>query len=263
MATGNTLNILNRALLAIGQQAQISSLNEGSAQANAAATLFTPTFESLARSAPWNCLRKQATLTLLAAAQGTLENPDGTTLPLPPNPWLYQYAQPSDCLQVRFLVPSLPVSTGGVPLFSVNTAAPTWLPNQGQIPYAVAYATDVNNNPINVILTNQSQAIAVYTVNQPNPQIWDSLFQQAMVASLGAFFVPALALHMPLMQMQIKLADSLIEQARVRDGNEGVTSMDHVPDWIRARRGASGRYWTNGGPGGYGSTWDNMCWPSY
>lgn len=261
MATGTTLSIINRALLSMGSQSQVSSINEGSPQANAAATLFTPTFESLARSAPWNCLRNQATLSLIAAAQGTPENPDGTTLPLPPVPWLYSYAQPSDCLQVRYLVPSLPSPTSGVPLFSVDTGAPTWLPYGQQISYAVAYAVDANNNPINIILTNQSQAIAVYTVNQPNPQIWDSLFQQAMVASLAAFFVPALSLNMQLMQAQITLADRLIDLARVRDGNEGVTSMDHTPDWVRARSGATGAYWRNGGPGGYANIWPNMAWP--
>ncbi len=261
MATGNTLNIINRSLLSIGSQAQVSSLNEGSAQANAAATLYTPTFESLARSAPWNCLRKEATLTLIAAAQGTPENPNGTTLPLPPVPWLYSYQIPSDSLQIRFIVPSLPAPNSGVPIFSVNTSAPTWLPNGGQIPYAVAYATDANDNPVNVILTNQSQAIAVYTVNQPNPQFWDSLFQAAMVASLAAYFVPALSLHMPLMNMQIKLAENMIQQARVRDGNEGVTSMDHVPDFIRARSGAAGRV---NSYGNYGcSNYSPMLWPSY
>lgn len=261
MATGSTLSIINRSLLAIGSQAQVSSLNEGSAQANAASTLFTPTFESLARSAPWNCLRKEATLTLLAAAQGTPENPQGTTLPLPPTPWLYSYAQPSDCLQVRFIIPSLPAPNAGVPIFSVNTGAATWMANGEQIPYAVAYDTDSSNNPINIILTNQSQAIAVYTVNQPNPQIWDSLFQAAMVASLAAYFVPALSLHMPLMSMQIKLAENMIQQARVRDGNEGTTNMDHRPDWMRARQGATGiqgRF----GYQGYG-TYGSMCWPGY
>ncbi len=263
MATGSNLNLINRSLLAIGSQAQVSSLNEGSAQANAAATLYTPTFEQLARSAPWNCLRKEATLTLIAAAEGTPENPDGETLPLPPVPWLYSYLQPSDCLQMRFIVPSLSASTGGVPIFSVNTGAATWLPNQGQIPYVVAYATDANDNPANVILTNQSQAIAVYTVNQPNPQFWDSLLQGAMVASLAAYFVPALSLHMPLMSMQIKLAEQMIQQARVRDGVEGVTSMDHYPDFMRARNGASG--WANNyGNGSYGAfSYPGMIWPSY
>lgn len=263
MATANTLSIINQSLLAIGSQAQVSSLNEGSAQANAASTLFTPRFQALARSAPWNCLRKEATLTLIAAAQGTPENPQGTTLPFPPVPWLYQYLLPPDCLQVRWIVPSLSVPNAGVPIFSVNTGSPTWLPNQGQIPYAVSLGVDANNNTINVILTNQSQAMAVYTADQPNPQFWDSLFEQAMVASLAAWFVPALSLNMPLMQSQITIAERLVEQARVRDGNEGVTSMDHLPDWMRARQGASGAYWKWGGPGGYGNTWPSLNWPSY
>lgn len=262
MATGSTLSIINRSALSIGIQSQISSLNEGSALANAAATLFQPTYEALARSAPWGCLRAEVALTLLAAAQGTPENPQGTTLPLPPTPWLYQYQYPINCLQMRFLVPSLPPPNAGVPIFSVNTGAPTCLPNQGQIPYVIAYATDINNNPLNVILTNQSQAIAVYTINQPNPSIWDSLFQAAMVALLAAYLVPALSLNLPLMQAQTAIAERMITEARVRDGNESPVSQDHIPDWISARRGASGRFWANG-RNQNGCVWDNMSWPSY
>ncbi len=262
MSTGNIISICNRALLSLGSQSQISSLSEGSAQSNACSTLYQPTFEQLARSAPWGCLRKEDTLTLLAAAQGTPENPDGTTLPLPPSPWLYQYAQPNDCLQMRWLVPSLPASSSGVPIFSVNTGSPTWIGGPGQIPYQIAYATDSNGNPLNVILTNQTQAIAVYTVNQPNPQIWDSLFSQAMVSSLAAYLVPALTLHMPLMKAQMEFAERMISEARVRDANEGTTSQDHVPDFIMARRGASGAFTSNGGQGGYNG-WQSMIWPSY
>src|SRR4051812_38928967 len=98
-ASSTSVSVCNQALLQIGARSTIASLTEGSVESNACNILFTPTFEMLARSAPWNCLRKQATLTLIAAAQGTPENPDGTTLPLPPSPWLYSYAEPSDCLQ--------------------------------------------------------------------------------------------------------------------------------------------------------------------
>lgn len=263
MASANKISVINQALLQIGVQSQVSSLTEVSAAANAAGTLFTPKFEALARSAPWNCLRAQISLSLIAAATGTPENPDGTTLPLPPVPWLYQYSLPSNCLQIRFLVPSLSAPNSGVPIFSANTGAPVWLPNQGQIPYVVATSLDSGNNPINVVLTNQSQAIAVYTANIPNPQIWDSLFEQAMVATLAAWFVPALSLHLPLMQASVTIAEKLIEQARARDGNEGTTSMDHIPDFIRARQGATGRFWAYGGPGGYNNSYSNMIWPSY
>ena len=262
MATGNTISICNRALLSLGTNSQISSLNEGSTEANACSVLFTPAFEQLARAAYWNCLRKQATLTLLAAAQGTPENPLGTTYPLPPTPWIYSYAVPNDSLQCRYIVPSLPaIGTGTISPSMV--AAATWLPNQGQIPFQVAYATDVSGNPLQVILTNLSQAQLVYTVNQPNPQIWDSEFQQAMVSTLAAFLAPALTLSMQLMNMQVKLAEKYIMDARVRDGNEGSTVQDHIPDWIQARNSGDGygRFGYGNSAscwGGYGS----MCWPS-
>jgi len=255
MATGDVNSICNRALLSIGSQSQISNLDEGSAQSDACSTLFTPTFEALARTAHWNCLRKQGTLSLVAAAAGTPENLDGSTLPLPPSPWRYAYLQPSDCLQSRFLVPSIPATSSGSPPISQSMiSAATCLP-RAQIPFIVGYATDANNSPLNVILTNQSGAQLVYTVNAPNPQIWDSLFQATMVASLGAYLVPALVLNMDMMKMQIQIADRLIMQARIRDGDEGTTSQDHIPDWIVSRNAGAA-------VPGYGacSTYIDMYW---
>lgn len=255
------VSIVNRALLSIGARAQVSSINpsDGSTEADAAATLFVSTFEALARSANWNCLRQQAILSLLQAATGTPENPLGTTLPTPPTPWLYSYAYPSDCLKARFISQSLPVPVGGAPATTFSNAAPINLPNQAQIPFAVAYSTDLAGNPITVILTNQSQAQLVYTVNQPNPIIWDSLFQEGMVSALAAYFVPALSLNMPLMQAAVGRAEKMIAQARTADGNEGVTVMDHVPDWIRARGGIGRLNSLLDDYGGY--SYENMCWP--
>lgn len=260
MAT-SALSLANRSLLSVGARAQISSFSpsDGSDEANAVSVLWTPTFEQLGRAARWNCLRRQAQLTLYQAAQGTPENPDGTTFDQPPTPWLYAYIYPSDCLSMQFIVPSLPVSVGSsVPATTINNNAGTWLPSGGQIPYVVQTSYDNFNNVIIVILTNQDQAQAVYTVNQSNPVIWDSMFQQAFVSSLAAYLVPALSLSIPLMQIQIQNAEKIITQARVADGNEGVTVMDHLPDWMQARAGGQGF-----GLGFYnwGGYCYNMNWP--
>lgn len=254
------LNIANRSLLAIGARTYVSSIapSDGSVEADAITTLWQSTFEQLARAAYWNCLTRQVTLSLLQAAQGTPENPNGTTLPLPPSPWLYAYQIPSDSLAIRFIVPSFPANEGGsTPPTTINNSAGSWIPAQGQIPYAVSTVLDSNNAPLTVILTNQDQAQAVYTVNQPNPAGWDSLFQQAMVASLGAFLVPALSLNIQLMDRCVKQADVAIAIARARDGNEGVTTMDHLPDWMQARAGGQG---FDLGLNNYGC-YLNICWP--
>lgn len=260
------LSIANRSLLAVGARTQISSLNpsDGSVEANSVSILYTPTFEQLGRAAHWNCLGREIVLSLLQAAQGTPENPNGGTYNQPPYPWLYSYAYPSDCLDVRYISPSNPLGTssGTVQQTSINNAIGPWVPGGGQIPYKVQTILDVNNAPVTVILTNQSQANLIYTVNQPNPAGWDSLFQEAMVAALGAFLVPALSLDLPLMDRCIAQAEKAIKIARTADGNEGVTTMDHLPDWMQARAGAQGMglgfnsFYTNGF-----LCYSNMAWP--
>lgn len=253
------ISISNRALLSIGSRSQISSLTEGSTEANAISVLFTPTFEMLGRTAWWNCLRFQTTLSLLKAAQGTPENPSGTLLPLPPTPWLYSYALPSNCLHARFIVPTMPPSlSGGIPFTSVSNNAGTWLPTDGQIPFVVAYDTDASGSPITVILTNQTQAQLVYTINQGNPAIWDSAFQQAMVSSLAAYLVPALSLDLQLMQMSISTAERIISEARSMDANEGYSSQNREASWMTARTGSAFIY----GNGFYGANFGTMNWPS-
>lgn len=264
-------SICNRALLSIGARngstlSQISNINEDSTEARACNVWFTPTFEQLGRSARWNCLHAQTTLSLLAAAIGTPENPNGTTLPLPPTPWLYSYQMPANCLAVRFIVPSAPATATGIPPTAASIAAPIYIPGGGQIPFVVATGTDNFNNVINIILTNQSQAQIVYTLNQANPAIWDSQFQAAMVASLAAYLVPSLSLDLPLMQLSIKTAEGIIAQARAADGNEGVTVMDRTPDWIRARAAGSSYGYYGAGYGWNGACFggaSDMCWPAY
>jgi hypothetical protein len=235
-------SLANRALLAVGGQSLIGNLTTNDDPASVAInTLWAPTFQQLARAAWWNCLRAQTTLTLLKAAQGTPENPQGTTLPIPPVPWLYEYQLPSNCIHARYIVPTLPPGVvGAPPLTTGQINAPLFTGGAAyQIPFQVAYDTDANGNPLTVILTNQTQAQLVYTVDAENPSIWDSQFQAAFVAALAAFLVPALTLHMPLMQIQIQITERIVGEARAADGNEGTTTQNRTADWIAARSGTS------------------------
>lgn len=259
--SSSVISICNRSLLAAGARSQISSLTEDSTEANALNVLFQPTFEALARTAPWACLRAQADLTLIAAAEGTTANPDGDTLPLPPSPYLYQYAYPSNCLQARFILPPFISTTpdGDVPISpAINYVGPNIGLNR-LIPFQVASAFDSTMAPIETIITNQVQAQLVYTINMANPVIWDSLFESAMVSSLAAYLVPALALNLALMDRAIKQADGMISIARTRDGNETPVSMDHLPDWVRARSGGATAYNVLGN--NWNNSYPSMIWP--
>src|SRR5438105_10270304 len=107
------VDVCNMSLDQIGARFSILSLNPPSPAPNAAvvARHYQPKLDALFRAAHWNCARRQTNrqgtqagqnpFSLIRAAQGTPENPSGTTLPLPPVPWQYQYLQPPDCLKAR------------------------------------------------------------------------------------------------------------------------------------------------------------------
>lgn len=263
MSGQTDVSLCNLSLLSIGGRALLTSLNPSSndKESQACGQLYNFVYPQLARSAPWNCFRQQKVLTLFQAALGTPENPSGTSYPYPPDPWLYSYLIPADSLMVRYLVPSFPQPVSGSAPISPNfVAARTTFPGIGQIPYAVAYSTDAFGNPIQVILTNLSQAQLVYTVNQPNPSTWDSLFTSAFVASLAAYLVPALSMNAALMQINIANAEKIIATARRQDGNETSDSQNREADWIRSR----GRWWSGSGNysnGAFGGGWGDMAWP--
>ena len=262
MASQTIVTCCNLSLLSIGARAQVSSINpsDGSTESDACSTLFSFVFQQLARTAKWGCLNKQASLTLLQAAQGTPENPTGTSLPLPQQPWLYAYAYPSDCLLMRSVMPPIITSSGsGESQTSLNNSVTPCIPGQYQILYATGSSTDSNGNAIEVVLTNQESAVANYTVDQENPALWDALFTSAFVASLAVYLVPALSLNPPLMQMSVATAERMIGIARGMDGNESPTIQNTVPDWIRARSGATGSLQYGSGYSAYG----NMAWPGY
>ena len=251
------VTIANRALAAAGAREQITSFTENSQSSINCNLLFTPTFEQLGRTAHWNCLRIQQPLTLLKAAQGTPENPSGTVLPIPPQPWLYEYLLPTDCLMVRYLQPTFLPNVGSVPIFPTASSIPPYVGAPRRV-IDFAVATDyVSSSLTRVILTNLSTAQIVYTQNNPNPDFWESEFQAAMVASLAAFLIPALNLNMSLLNIQTKLANQIIETARSIDGNEGVVSQNREASWIMAR--GCGSEIDTGYYGNY--SYPDMNWP--
>lgn len=233
-------------------------MQEASQEARNCLILYEPTRDEILRAAHWNFARKTAQLTLLKAAPGTPEfigtvpaawNP---TLPAPP--WLYEYAYPDDCVKARYIVPSV-INTwpGPVPLTSAP-AGPMMADWSGAwARFIIATSVDGAGNQRTVVLTNQSQAILVYTMLVTNPDLWDPQFERAMVSALAARLVLPLSGDKSLRKLQEDLTMQKINQARVTDGNEGPVTTNTTPEWIQAR-GTSG-FWP--GYGYYMLGWDN------
>lgn len=109
------------------------------------------------------------------------------------------------------------------------------------------------------ILTNQEFATMAYCRQVTDPNVMDSMFQEAWAAVLGGGLAIALSGDKGLANIAIGLANKKIGEARKADGNEGLTINDVTPDWIRIRGIDS--------PGVYAGPWSGFdwgaSWPTY
>lgn len=246
------VDIVNISLAEIGSQSSVQRINpsDGSTESNIASTLYTPKIDALHRAAHWNCAKFQGALTLLRAAVIDGEVSDDP----PPLPWYYEYLYPPECLQARYILPFVDTATS---LDAPLTTGIAVLPNQFLGPPArFSVSMDiVNGKQTRVILTNAKDAILVYTRRIVNPDLWDPHFLGAATSLLGAWFVNALFRNRALMMDQFNTAKELIQQARISDGNEGLTSADHMPDWMTVRgtnaNGLDGLYYQGWQPLGF------------
>lgn len=281
-------DVANQALDAIGSENIIGDLEEGTREAQVLLRAYRECLRQLLRAAHWNFARKTTPLTLLADATGQTPNVGNQV----PQPWIYEYEYPVDCVKARFVpwnynAVTTPIPPGNVvppnsqAALETNLGAPPWVgqaqraalwceatdfnypPPQGQIWWQTQGVSPVGRT---VILTNQLYAQLVYTAYLPYPTVWDPLFRAAMVAYLASEVALPLTkdkkFGLTIRAQQIAIAKEKVMQARVTDGNEGVANSDIPVDWMNARR--SGGYWGGGwnnagsGPGYLWAGYDSI-----
>lgn len=235
----SAIDVCNNALANIGARSSIASLTENSPESRACALQYDTVRTQLLRAAPWNFARKFITMSLLKALPGTPENQTAAVDQLwhttyPPPPWFYSYAYPSDCLLARYVLPQLYSMNTGIPIFSAGNYTPPVVPNRPS-KFAVTTDQDTSGNQIKVICSNDSQAILCYTFNCDEVDLWDPTFYSAMQDALGAAICIPLTGKVDLAKFLYGQANDTIIQARAMDGNEGLTTNDYLPDWIRIR----------------------------
>ena len=190
----SVVSICNRALSSIGTRSTIAAITEASTEAKQCNLIYEATRDEVLSMAFWNFARKVLTGSLLKSAPGT---PTNTSAPgvvwndtYPPPPWLFEYTYPSDCIQVRMLQPQPTMGyTGVVPIFSSGSglySAPVLGQRYPAIPFEAVVDTDASGNDVNAIVTNEYQALLVYTKRVTDPNIFSSQFVQALVAALAA-----------------------------------------------------------------------------
>jgi hypothetical protein len=248
-------DIVNEALDEIGVL-EIGDLSEGSRAATVARRVYDSVLRSIHAAAPWNFARRQRQIDLRGDASGQYHA--NRNVPLS---WSYMYEWPNDCVHARYVLGlgAYALDESGAPLY----AAPPW---NRPAPFLVTDAPLVNDidsdwhlveghspESTRVIVTNQLGAILVYTGLVQYPDAWDAGFRRAFVAALAArLAIPCIedkSAARAIRSDQMVIAREALIEARVRDGNEGWTVVDHTPDWIRARTSGGGG-WMNEDAGG-------------
>lgn len=151
--------VVNSALEQIASQTTISSLADGSPEADAANIVYAPTVQLLLRELDPDFARKTAALALSTSG--------------PTVPWAFEYTYPTDCVRLRQVRPP---GSGTGALSDPNDPVP--------VRANVAFNGDISS-PAKVILTNQANALAVYTSSLVTEAIWDSVFTDAVVRRLA------------------------------------------------------------------------------
>lgn len=282
-------DICNLALDQSGCDFTIGDISEGTRPAQVLLRAYRECRRQLLRAAHWSWARRQVPLVLLADITGNTPNVGTNVVQAGFN---FEYQMPPDYLKAWY-VPWQPFTQPGVAPANIvpqNFGAPL-MTNLGQPPYSAwrpqparfLIATDSNypaqpgipgddeltagSSPATqtVLLTNVQNAQLVYTADMIYPSVWDPLFRAALVAYLASEIALPLATDKKLGKVlrddQIAVAKMKIQQARLTDGNEGVSDSSVATNWMQTRRtggyGGWGGGWGCGGdgPGSFGAPW--------
>ena len=285
-------DVFNRSLDALGLSDKlIGSFADGTKESEAGRRIYGPSVRQLLRTAHWSWARKNAPLLLLGDRTGLTLAPNGQPYSQAVEfPWTYVYAWPTDGVRARWMPlqlggtvngPAIPIMPNLGPASAFAGAQPTrfLVSSSDQFP-VVAGEVDWDNLPDlsgegvaltsrRIVLTNVQNASLVYTRLVLEIEMWDALFTEALVAILASRAAMPLVddkkLALALRGQQIAIAKEAVLQARMANANElgFPQSIDHTPDWIRARSagGWGGPRGGAEGPGGvlrYG--WEPLAW---
>lgn len=213
------IDICNRALAVAGTRSTIDSFDEGTAESIQAALWYDTTRQELLRAAPWSFARATGVLSQLGSAQAGMSQ----------YPWPYMYAYPVDCMKARYVLGPTPVAGGDQPLWCDSG------PSRANKFLIGSALVGVPPQRVRVLLSNRDQAQLVYTADIQDVGMFDPLFQGALVQLLASRFAIPLSGNVGMRAQFLQSANDAVTVARAADGNEAMTSTDHVPDWISAR----------------------------
>ena len=156
------VDLVNLALSKLGDRATVTSISppEGSAQADHAARWYPIARDVALEEFPQNFSTTREVLT-------PTDNPSGS--------WAYAYFKPNNCINMLRLVPNATDATPGAIFSDTQLSA--------NLPYEVE--TDANGREI--ILTDEPNAVLLFTTRVVDPGRFSALFADALVFLLASY----------------------------------------------------------------------------
>lgn len=183
----DVVDIWNEGLRAGGLPFRIGAAYEGSDQAKIALEIYSQARQILISQKDWSFSRRVLALTLLKGpppANGfNAMTPWTTIYPLPG--FLYEYVYPSDMVSLRAII-SPP---GFMP--DVDPLPALWRIDNDPVPAVSGNPPVASGPPQRVILTNTTNAMAVYRADITDPDEWDTDYTEALIVMLGKKFAVA------------------------------------------------------------------------
>lgn len=190
----------------------ISSLiNPTTREAKECKRNYEPQRDVVLSSHDWGCARQRIALALLD------ETPAG---------WDYAYACPGNCLVPRSIYD--PAADNGTNVggsdFSIG--------RREHIPFEVALSNDGKSK---IILTNQEDAVLIYTARISDANLFEPMLVEAIVTKLGAVLAVPLLKDKAMSTSLLKECMFWLAQAAQIDANAGARNQSDSGDLVRAR----------------------------
>lgn len=219
------VDICNDALGKIGSRSNIASLVENTNEAIKCNLYYAVTRDEILQMAQWGFATGLVKPVVFKQAPGTPGGVAATawTTAYPAPPWLYSYTYPANILAVQAIVPVL-----------VNSSYPYILAAAAAFEIGADSSAGVD---VQVILTNQVDAIAVVTKAVTLTTLFSPLFRSALSYALAAKLAGPLTGDKEMAKTMFALANNAIMQARENHANQGLTIIDQEAEWILAREG--------------------------
>lgn len=216
------VDIANLALAHLGDEATISSLDEGSAQSNHCQRFFAMARDALLEMHEWRFATRREALALLSNTE--------------PTSYDFTYAYPNDALKVFAVLPPEAQNDTSAPTATTNVFLTPALPTAIYQPQD--FDTEILSDGTQVIYTNQEDAVARFAVRVTDPAKWSPLFTLALSYMLASFLAgPVIkgdAGRKAAADM-LKLANNYGSQATSADAQQKKTRPQQAVPWVQGR----------------------------